>query len=74
MISSVRKPKAMDLGAPKSSPFAVPPPNQPAATLISEIPMIKMIVPVTSGGKNLMSRPTMGATSIMNRPHAITEP
>lgn len=36
--------------------------------------MIKMMVPVTRGGKNRMSFPNTGASSIMKRPHAITEP
>ena len=36
--------------------------------------MIRMMVPVTSGGKNLMSLPNTGAISIMNSPQAITEP
>ena len=31
-------------------------------------------MPVTSGGKNLMSLPNTGANSIMNNPQAITEP
>lgn len=75
MINSrVPNPKAIDLGAPKSSPLLVPPPNHPAATLISDTPMMRMIVPVTNGGKNLISRPTIGATRIMNTPQAITEP
>ena len=52
----------------------MPPPNQPAATRINETPMIRMIVPVTSGGKNRISLPNTGASNIMNRPQAITEP
>ena len=53
---------------------AVPPPAQPAATGISDSPMIKITVPVTSGGKNLSSLANTGASSIMKMPEAITEP
>ena len=72
MTISVKKPMPTALGSPKFGP--VPPPNQPAATRISETPMMRMMVPVTRGGKKRMSRPNTGASSIMNSPHAITEP
>jgi hypothetical protein len=74
MTASVKNPMPTAAGEPKSAPAAVPPPNQPAATRISETPMIKMMVPVTSGGKKRISLPNTGASSIMNSPHAITEP
>ena len=51
MMIKVAAAKARLIGAPKSSE-ATPPPAQPAATGISDNPMIKMTVPVTSGGKN----------------------
>lgn len=68
MMTRVPKPNAMALGSPKSSPLAVPPPNQPAATRISDTPMITMMVPVTRGGKNLTSLPMTGAITIMKMP------
>ena len=74
MTARVRNPKAMFFGSPKSGPAAVPPPNQPAATRIRDTPMMRMIVPVTSGGKKRISLPTIGATAIMNNPHAMTDP
>ncbi len=65
--------KAMLRTAPKSS-APTPPPAQPAATGISDRPMIKITVPVTSGGKNRSSLANTGASRIMNRPQEITAP
>jgi hypothetical protein len=73
MNSSVPAAKPTLSGLPKSSE-PVPPPTQPAATSISETPMIRMTVPVTIGGKKRTKREKIGASSIMNRPHAITDP
>ena len=71
--TSVPRANARLIGAPKSSE-AAPPPAQPAATGISDSPMIKMTVPVTNGGKNRSSLANTGASSIMKMPQAITEP
>ena len=65
--------KVMLSGLPKSG-LATPPPTQPAATGISDSPMIKITVPVTSGGKNRSSFEKTGASNIMKMPLAITEP
>ena len=73
MMIKVSAAKARLIGAPKSSDPA-PPPAQPAATGISDRPMIKITVPVTSGGKNFSSFAKTGASNIMNRPEAITDP
>ena len=73
MMIKVAAAKARFTGAPKSSEPA-PPPAQPAATGISDNPMIKITVPVTNGGKNLSSLANTGASNIMNTPDAITEP
>jgi hypothetical protein len=43
-------------------------------TRISETPMTRMIVPVTTGGNKASRRLTNGATMIPNNPAAITEP
>ena len=73
MMIKVAAANARLTGAPKSSEPA-PPPAQPAATGISDSPMIKITVPVTNGGKNLSSLANTGASNIMNTPDAITEP
>ena len=73
MMINVAAAKARLIGAPKSSE-AAPPPAQPAATGISDRPMIKITVPVTSGGKNLSSLANTGASNIMKMPEAITDP
>ncbi len=74
IIARVKNPSPIAAGEPKSGPAALPPPNQPAATRISETPMIRMMVPVTKGGKNRISFPNTGASRIVNNPQAITEP
>ena len=51
-----------------------PPPAHPAATDITDNPTIKMTVPVTKGGKNRRSLEKIGASNIVNKPQAITEP
>lgn len=53
--------------------LADPPPTQPAATAVSDTPMIRMIVPVTSGGKNRSSWEKTDATRIMKSPEMITD-
>ena len=60
------------IGAPSS--VTRPPPTQFAATPNSDSPMIRMTVPVTSGGKNRTSLANSGASSIMKMPAAITDP
>lgn len=60
-------------GAPKSFEPA-PPATQLPATGSSETPMIRMTVPVTSGGKKRSSRPKTGASSIIASPATITAP
>jgi hypothetical protein len=72
MTARVKKPMPTAFGSPNSGP--VPPPNQPAATRISDTPMMRMMVPVTSGGKKRISFPNTGASAIMNNPQAMTEP
>lgn len=72
ITASVKNPMPIAAGSPKSGP--VPPPNQPPATRIRDTPMMRMMVPVTNGGKNRISRPNTGASSIMNSPQAITDP
>ena len=59
-------------GAPSS--VISPPPTQLAATPNSDSPIIRMTVPVTSGGKNRTSFAKNGASTIMNTPQAITDP
>lgn len=44
------------------------------ATGSSETPMIRMTVPVTSGGKKRSSKPKTGANSMIARPATITDP
>lgn len=60
-------------GSPKS--FApTPPAAQLPATGSSETPMIRMTVPVTSGGKKRSSLPKTGASNTIASPATITEP
>ena len=73
MITNVTAPIPMYFGSPKSSD-PVPPPNHPAATGISDRPMIRMTVPVTRGGNRCRSFANTGASAIMNTPDAMTEP
>ena len=61
MTTSVKKANPRFSGEPNSGD-AAPPPAQPAATAISDSPMMRITVPVT------------GASSIMKTPEAITEP
>ena len=60
------------IGAPSS--VIRPPPTQFAATPNSDNPMIRITVPVTSGGKNRTNCAKKGASTIMKMPQAITEP
>ncbi len=60
-------------GRPKSSAPA-PPATQLPATGIRERPMMRITVPVTSGGKNRSSFPKTGASRIIATPETITEP
>ncbi len=60
------------IGAPSAVTVGLP--TQLAATPNSDSPMIRITVPVTSGGKNRTSWAKNGANRIMNRPQAITEP
>ena len=60
------------IGAPSS--VIRPPPTQLAATPNSDRPMIRMTVPVTSGGKKRTSFAKNGASTIMKMPQAITDP
>ena len=51
-----------------------PPPAQLMPTRIREMPMTRMIVPVTTGGNSGSRRLMKGATSTPNMPATITEP
>lgn len=64
---------AMFLGAPKSAE-PTPPATRLPSTGSSEIPMVRITVPVTSGGKKRSSLPKTGASSMIARPATITEP
>ena len=68
--SSVPAASARSDGAAEGPLFVI----QPAATSMSETPMTRMTVPVTSGGKNRSSAEKNGATRIMNSPHAMVAP
>ncbi len=71
--ASTKAASARFFGSPKS--FApAPPAAQLPATGSSETPMIRITVPVTSGGKKRSSRPKTGASSMMASPATITEP
>lgn len=63
----------MFFGSPKSAEPA-PPATQLPATGSSEMPMIRMTVPVTSGGKKRNSLPNRGASSMIASPATITDP
>ena len=59
----------------RRSPAApTPPAAQFTATGSSEMPMIVITVPVTSGGKNRSSRPHSGDSAIISSPETITAP
>lgn len=60
-------------GAPNSGEPAPPAAHLPA-TGSSDTPMIRITVPVTSGGKNRSSRPKTGASSTIARPATMTAP
>ena len=51
-----------------------PPTTSSAATGSSAMPMIVITVPVTTGGKNRISRLKNGATRNVNSPATITAP
>ncbi len=71
--SRTKPASARFFGSPKSSaPW--PPAAQLPATGIRETPMIRMTVPVTSGGKNRSSFPKTGASRMIASPATITEP
>ena len=72
MTISVKNARPTFPGDPYAG-LADPPPTQPAATAVSDTPMIRMIVPVTRGGKNRSSWENTDATRIMNSPEMITE-
>ncbi len=51
-----------------------PPPAQLMPTRMSEMPMTRMMVPVTTGGNSGRRRLTKGATRNPKRPAPIAEP
>ncbi len=59
--------------APKSA-AAAPPPAQAMPTRIREMPIMVMIVPVTTDGKNRSAYCMIGAISRPNRPPTMTAP
>ncbi len=59
---------APKFGAPR------PPPAQLIATRNSAMPIVRMMVPVTIGGKKRISRPKNGAISTANTPAAMVAP
>ena len=71
MKSRVPAAKATLIG---SAPSGLPSTIHPAATRMSDRPMMRITVPVTIGGKNRSSCEKNGATRIMKRPHAIVAP
>lgn len=73
MMSS-RVPPAKASERPDPEPSSLPVTIQPAATLMSDRPMMRITLPVTMGGKNRSSCAKNGAMRIMNSPHAIVAP
>ncbi|CAN5600888.1 hypothetical protein BH24ACT22_BH24ACT22_22060 [soil metagenome] len=61
-------------GLPKSGASGTPPAAHRIATGISETPIIAMMVPVTTGGKNRNNLPKNGAAITVSRPATITDP
>ncbi|MNP04886.1 hypothetical protein D3C76_968220 [compost metagenome] len=59
---------------PKSSAPGLPPPNQIAAAGISEMPIMVIRLPITTGGKNRSRRLNTGARAMVIAPAAITAP
>ena len=51
-----------------------PPPAQLMPTRISDTPITRMMVPVTTGGNSGSSRLMNGATTMPKTPAAITDP
>ena len=62
------------IGEAKSGAFGFPPPIQFTATGRRVIPIIVMIVPVTTGGKNRMNRLKNGAIKKVNKPAMMIAP
>ncbi len=63
-------------GTPSTTLVSVgkPPPAQLMPIRISEMPMTRMMVPVTTGGNSRNTLPMNGATITVNTPAEITEP
>ncbi len=70
--SSTPAAKATSSGS--AAPSFPPSVIHPAATLVSETPMIRITVPVTIGGNSRTSCENHGATSTMKSPQAIVAP
>jgi hypothetical protein len=73
MIASTMPATSRYPAAPKSAD-AAPPPAQLMPTRMSEMPIIVMIVPVTTEGKKGSTYLTKGATSSPKMPPTITAP
>ena len=68
------KPETARLPGAPNPAVPAPPPAQPTAMRVRAMPIMVRMVPVTTGGKNRISRPTKGTSASPNRPAAITAP
>ncbi|MNC53313.1 hypothetical protein D3C75_1027100 [compost metagenome] len=73
-MATVAMPSSRLAGLPKSGAPGSPPPSQMAAAGISEIPMMVIRLPITTGGKKRSSRLNSGARPMVMAPAAITAP
>lgn len=74
MMTRVMKARNKFIGEAKSGDFGLPPPIQLTATGSRVIPMMVMIVPVTTGGKKRMNRLKKGAMKKVNSPAMRIDP